>query len=179
MQLAFKEKINHPISDSSACKIGSNINFDMIKQLKKQGKLVRGYIMKNNLIAYAIQSPLWSLYQNNSICSKLFAAGFQYSRDYLYSIKDNMAKQTYDGSSFLSSRNSSKEPSQKQIDAYLRYYKAKQNLEEKSYILDMFLCAEKNINEIEKVLRKRHATVKDEIITALVQLAIYYKKDIA
>lgn len=187
----IQEELKNFITDKKAEKLATHINFEAIRQLRSQGKSVKAALMKNNLVAFVIQSPLWQFYEKDEIDSKLFAAGQQYSRDYFLSIKDNMAKQTYDGSFVISSSPSNKEPSHKQIEAYRRLEEVKRELNRRSHylipkqkthnkryvqILELFLEQEKGIVEIMEVFKMRHGGVKQRIIEALeISVKIYQK----
>lgn len=181
VNLDIKNEIQFFISDSKAKK-ATNINFQAIKQLKSQGKLLRPALMRNNLVGYVIQSPVWFLYEKGDINNDQFAAGLRYSQDCTLANLDNMSKQSYDGLPMsLSSKPCNKEPRQKQLDAAKRVSEVKRKMKIKRKfvdirVIDLFFEQEKTITYIKSALRIGHKKIKDIIIEALDLMVCDYNK---
>ena len=181
VNLNIKDEIQFFINDKKA-KQATNINFHTIKHLKQQGKILRPALMKNNLIGYVIQSPVWFLYEKGDINNDQFAAGLKYNQDCTLANLDNMSKQTYDGLPMSpSSKPSNKEPKQRQLDAAKRVYEVKKYFKIRGQhinirILDLFFEQEKTITYIKAALRVGHKRIKEVIIEALDLMVNNYKK---
>ena len=191
--LEINDEVKFFISENKAKKFATHINFDAIRQLKQQGKILRPALMKNNLIAYVIQSPLWNYYEKGDIDSTLFAVGLKYTNDHFESLRDNMAKQSYDGLPMsISSKSGNKEPSQKQIDAFKRVCLVKRELNRISQyptpkkrvlnrryaqILELFLEKEIKIAEMKVIMNLGHQSLKQRIIEALLIAKRVYERN--
>lgn len=179
--LDIKKEIQFFVSDKKA-QTALNINFNTIKHLKQQGKILRPALMRNNLIGYVIQSPLWFLYEKGDINNDQFAVGLRYSRDCTLANLDNMSKQSYDGLPMdPSSKPSNKEPRQSQLDAARRLEEIKKYFRLRRQhvnirILDLFFEQEKTITYIKSYLKIGHKRIKEVILEALDLMVNNYNK---
>lgn len=186
------QEIIRPVDDKTAKKHAFNIKLQAIEHLRSEGKIVRAVLLKNNLIAFIIQSPLYAYFEKGKVGQDEFAAALKYSRDYFISVQDNMAKQSYDGTGISERgfRSPNKEPSQNQIEAHRRieeikrelnrcsqYPLPKNKIHNKRYvsIIEAFLERELNITEVMKIVRLSHAHLMQRIVEALEIIARVYK----
>lgn len=176
-------EIDSYIAEKRARKYATNINHQLIDKSRSKGKIVKPLKMKNNLVSYAIQSPLEKMFEKNYISHSLFAAGQRYSHDYLLSSKDNMSKQQYDGTgiSTISNKTVNKEPFQAQIDAYKRLEKIKKALDYRNKkfrkLIEYFLEKEICVSLIEKRLNMGRRTVGRNIGESLEIIKECYEKN--
>lgn len=180
--LDIKKEVQFFVSENKA-RAATNINFDLIKQLKRQGKVLRPALMKNNLISYIIQSPIWFLYEKGDINQDQFAAGLKYTEDCTLANLDNMSKPSYDGlMTGPSSKAPNKEPKQGQIEAYKRIYEVKKGLRLRRKFLDLrvlelFFEEEKTITSIKLTLKIGHKRIKEIVLDNLDLMVTKYKKN--
>lgn len=191
----ISQEIKCFLSEDKAKKIGSHVNLEAIKHLRKKGKKVRAVLMKNNLVTYIIQSPLWVYFEKGDITADLFAAGIKYSEDYLEGIRYSMAQPIYEGEFIGTGLSTGKELPQSQIEAAWRIFVINKNLNKKEvgankseretlkeiddnqyqFLLELFLIEEIGIEDLRIKIGIRRNSVKKKIIEALRIVSEVYK----
>jgi len=146
----------------------------------KKGKTVKAILLKNNLIAFIIQAPIWVFFEKEEIDSKLFYSGLKYSKDYFLSAVDNMAKQRYDGTGIgaNSFKAPNKEPSQASIDADKRINQIKDRLKiNEKKIVEFFFEQEKDFATTMIKFNITRYHLKKVLIQILETMREYYEKN--
>lgn len=73
-------------------KLPHNLNIFLLSQKEAQGIEIKKYVMKNTLIAAAVQTPLKTLFEKGGLTREELARGEQYCEDWELAHKSNHAR---------------------------------------------------------------------------------------
>ena len=189
MSFAIEKEIKSRVKKSLLEK-HSKLNLVAIKAVERRGLRATAVLLKNNLFTVLFESPIYSWFRQGEINRGQFLAGARYMHDCNVAFKDNAAKPTYDPS-YGNRKPTSKEPTQRMIDASRRVAKAKIVLtgqkpiynkklkrHEPSKAIDLatlFLEQEKSMVYIKKKLRMTESSIKKQLKEVLgVLFKVYY-----
>lgn len=152
-------------------RIPNHINLQVIKQLKSKDKFPRAYLLKNNLIAYVIQSPLYLMYEKEEITTKQFMKGLSYGINYIGSLNVNIKSSSYfsDVLGINTKGGFSKQPTYHyQVGASKKLINMQKELTPLQIkILNCFIGEEMSVRLIKETLKLGHYKIKKEIINSL------------
>ena len=132
MYADFINEIKANLSDKTALKSDNYAKYETIRALRREGRTVRAKLMKNDFVAWVVESPLWGMYDKETISVELFHAGLRYISDYERSQQASISKPIFDV--FCGSAFKEKEYSKSHIEAIHRIKQIKKLLDEKSII---------------------------------------------